>query len=49
MAAGSNNVSPMVWGFFLFLAVKYETSKEARSAFVEVVTAVLINLDFTDF
>jgi hypothetical protein len=34
---------PLRWyDAFLFLAIKYETSKEARSAFVEVVTAVLI-------
>jgi hypothetical protein len=45
MAAGSNNVSPMVRGF-LFLAIKYDTSQEARSAFVEAVTAVSM---FTDF
>jgi hypothetical protein len=29
MAAGSNNVSPMVRGFY-FLAIKYQTSKEAK-------------------
>jgi hypothetical protein len=40
-----NNVSPIVWGF-LILAIKYDTSQEARSAFVEVVTAVWL---FTDF
>jgi hypothetical protein len=37
----------MVWG--LFFTIKYETSKDARSAFVEVVTAILIKFDFMDF
>jgi hypothetical protein len=44
MDVGSHNVSPMVWGF-LFLAIKYVTSKEARSAFVEVVSSVHIKFD----
>jgi hypothetical protein len=41
MAAGSNNIPPMVWGF-LFLVT--ETSKDAIRAVAEVVTAVLISL-----
>jgi hypothetical protein len=44
MATENSNVSLMLRGF-LFLAVKYETSKETRSAFVTVVTAVLITFD----
>jgi hypothetical protein len=43
MAAGSNNVSQMVRGS-LFLTIKYETLKEVRSTFVQVVTAVLVSL-----
>jgi hypothetical protein len=44
MAAGSTNVFLMVRGF-LFLAIKYELSEEARSAFVKVVIAVLIEFE----
>jgi hypothetical protein len=44
MDAGRNNVSPKVWGF-LFLVIKYETSKEARNTFVMVVSIVRIKFD----
>jgi hypothetical protein len=44
MAACSSNVSPMVQGFLL-LAIKYDIWDEARSAFVDVVTAVFIKFN----
>lgn len=48
MAAGSNNFLPMIWGF-LFFTTKYETSYEAKSAFVKIVNAVHIKFVYTSF
>jgi hypothetical protein len=39
MATVNNNLSPMTRGF-LFLAIKYETSKEASSVFVKKIALV---------